>query len=107
MRPTMILQIETAFKDKPDHLGVKVGILCIRAGVPLSFVEGVMGSNAVSVRRWVTGVTKPQHKMDLRKLTRLIYTLERAINEGVLPSESKFDPQVLLPIWQASKAVVQ
>lgn len=103
MRPSMIKQIETAFKDKPDHLGVKVGILCVRGDVPLSFVEGVLSSNPVSVRRWVTGVTKPQHKMDVRKLTRLIYTFVRAINEGVLPSGEKFNPQLVLPIWKESK----
>lgn len=106
MRPTMIEQIEAAFKEKPDHIGVKVGILCVRGGVPLAFVEGVLGSNPVSVRRWATGQTKPQHKMDVRKLTRLIYTLERAINEGVLPTEEKFNPELVLPIWKESKDAV-
>lgn len=106
MRPFMIEQIETAFKTKPDHLGVKVGILCVRGGVPLAFVEGVLGSNPVSVRRWVTGLTRPQHKLDVRKLRRLVYTLERAISEGVLPPELKFSPQLVLPIWKESKDVL-
>lgn len=102
MRPSMIEQIKAAAKDKPDHIGVRLGLLCLRGEVPLSFVQGVVGTTHVSVYRWVTGETNPQNKADIRKLTRLIYTITEAIERGILPQE-KFSPDPVLPLWKQSR----
>lgn len=103
MRQGMIEQIEVASREKPEHVGVKVGLLCLRGQVPLSLVQGIVGTTHVSVYRWVTGKTTPQNKADVRKLQRLAFTLTAAIEQGVLPAEGKFDSALILPFWKLSK----
>ena len=105
LKENMIAQIREGAEKNPDHLGVKVGLLCIQGDVPLAFIEGVLGSNPVTVRRWVTGDTKPQHKADVRKLERLFWALTKAVSAGTLPVK-KFQAELLLPAWKESKDVV-
>jgi hypothetical protein len=106
MQATMIQQIESASKATPNHLGVQVGVLCIRGNVPLSFVQGVIDTSHVTVYRWVTGTVRPQNRADVRKLARLKHTLTAAIEQGILPQD-KFDSEQVLPLWAASKAAIQ
>ena len=107
MRLSTIEQINAAHAKDPEHLGVRVGMLCIAGNVPISFVEGVLDTNAVTSRRWLTGECIPQHKADVRKLKRLAYALQKAVDAKIIPSTEKFDALGILPLWAESKDAVK
>lgn len=107
MRTTMIAKITEAYSKDPKHVGLKVGMLCIEGEVPISFVEGVLDTNPVTSRRWLTGECIPQHKADIRKLKRLVYALQKAIDTKLLPSTEKFNAAIVLPLWAESKDAVK
>jgi hypothetical protein len=81
---------------------VDIGLKCIVAQVPLSFIEALLDVSTPTVYRWVTGTNNPNNKAIRRKLVRLRETLELALNAGAVPA-SKFEPAILLPYWKQTK----
>jgi hypothetical protein len=106
MRDKLAIEVEAAFREQPEHIGIKVGMLCNAGNVPISFVAGVVGVTPVSVYRWLTGVATPKNRGIALKLRRLEYTLHRAIQDSILPMQ-EFEMGKLLPLWKQSKIEVK
>lgn len=102
MRQQTAKIIRTAYQLMPEYIGVRVGMLCVNGDVPLPFVQGIVKVSTPTIYRWVEGQTDPTTATLVNKLKRVEWMLTRAIEDGVLPSEDKFDPRVVLPYWKQS-----
>ena len=83
---------------------VNLGMQCIEAQIPLSFVEGLLDVSTPTVYRWVTGVTVPTNKPLRRRLVRLSCAIDLALEAKALPAP-KFDADILVHYWKQSKHV--
>jgi hypothetical protein len=109
MREKLVLQIRNALRQNPEHLGARVGVLCVEAGVPVALAQQILVTSHVSVYRWFCAETTPSNIHDKQRLKRLEYCISKALDDELLPNSNASDVEMagfIAKYWAESKKEV-
>lgn len=70
----------------PNRTGIALGILCVRANLPATFVAKAFGVTRMTIHSWFRG--KPLRDKNRQLVEAFISLVEKDLEAGVLPAPS-------------------